>query len=182
MYLTRYGNANAHLQMDSQQHWQDFHFLNSAFRDVVDANNATKYIETSLVRFSYRGSQSTVIAQTVKALDGLLVEYAVPFPLAYILTPRVMSIYGSIFVFFLQIRRAKSVLERILVRGAMGSERHMKHELKVFYAMRGKLSWFIKWVHGVLRWLFANSVFSTSTLLNFLTTHVSLMALEAARL
>ncbi|OJA18586.1 hypothetical protein AZE42_11191, partial [Rhizopogon vesiculosus] len=144
----------AKANMDSQQHWQDFHFLNSAFRDVVDANNATKCIETSLVRLSYRGSKSTTIAQTVKALEGLLVEYAVPFPLAYIFTPRVMSIYGSIFVFLLQIRRAKSVLERILVRGAMGGERHMKHELKIFYAMRGKLSWFI------------------NTLLNFLTTHV----------
>ncbi|KAG2122225.1 Spc98 family-domain-containing protein [Suillus clintonianus] len=141
-------------KMDSQQHWQDFHFLNSAFRDVVDANNATKYIETSLVRLSYRGSKTTAITQTVKALDGLLVEYAVPFPLAYIFTPRVLSIYGSIFVFLLQIRRAKSVLERILVRGEIGSEQHMKHELKVFYAMRGKLSWFI------------------NTLLNFLTTHV----------
>ncbi|KAG1717437.1 Spc98 family-domain-containing protein [Suillus paluster] len=133
-------------KMDSQQHWQDFHFLNSAFRDVVDANNTTKCIETSLVRLSYRGSKTTAIAQTVKALDGLLVEYAVPFPLAYIFTPRVMSIYGSIFVFLLQIRRAKSVLERILVRGEIGSEQHMKHELKVFYAMRGKLSWFIKCV------------------------------------
>lgn len=141
-------------KMDSQQYWQDFHFLNSAFRDVVDANNATRCIETSLVRLSYRGSKTTVIAQTVKALDGLLVEYAVPFPLAYIFTPRVFSIYGSIFAFLLQIRRAKSVLERILVRGEIGSERHMKHEFKAFYAMRGKLSWFI------------------NTLLNFLTTHV----------
>jgi len=139
--------------MDGQQHWQDFHFLNSAFRDVVDANNATKCIETSLVRLSYRGNKNSDITQTVKALDGLLVEYAVPFPLAYILTPRAMSIYGSIFGFLLQIRRAKNVLERILVRGAIGSEWHMKHELKVFYAMRGKLSWFIKWVHW-LPWLY----------------------------
>lgn len=160
LYLMTRGDVIGHFadvlfaKMNSQQHWQDFHFLNSAFRDVVDANNATKYIETSLVRLSYRGSKTTVIAQTVKALDGLLVEYAVPFPLAYIFTPRVFSIYGSIFAFLLQIRRAKNVLERILVRGEIGSERHMKHELKVFYAMRGKLSWFI------------------NTLLNFLTTHV----------
>jgi gamma-tubulin complex component 5 len=156
-HLFQHIGADANHQMNSQQHWQDFHFLNSAFRDVVDANNATKYIETSLVRLSYRGSKTTVIAQTVKALDGLLVEYAVPFPLAYIFTPRVFSIYGSIFAFLLQIRRAKNVLERILVRGEIGSERHMKHELKVFYAMRGKLSWFIKCVHSVLRWLFADS-------------------------
>ncbi|KAG1760722.1 Spc98 family-domain-containing protein [Suillus occidentalis] len=160
LYLMTRGDVIGHFadvlfaKMDSQQHWRDFHFLNSAFRDVVDANNATKSIETSLIRLSYRGSKTTVISQTVKALDGLLVEYAVPFPLAYIFTPRVFSIYGSIFAFLLQIRRAKSVLERILVRGEIGSERHMRHEFKAFYAMRGKLSWFI------------------NTLLNFLTTHV----------
>jgi gamma-tubulin complex component 5 len=155
-HLFQHAGTNADHQMDSQHHWQDFHFLNSTFRDVVDANNATRCIETSLVRLSYRGSKTTVIAQTVKALDGLLVEYAVPFPLAYIFTPRVFSIYGSIFAFLLQIRRAKSVLERILVRGEIGSERHMKHEFKAFYAIRGKLSWFIKCVHSVFRRLFTD--------------------------
>ncbi|OAX42054.1 hypothetical protein K503DRAFT_415530 [Rhizopogon vinicolor AM-OR11-026] len=86
----------------------------STFREVEDAN-ATECIETSLVHLSYQGNKSTTTAQTVKNLDGLLVEFAVPFPLAYTFTSRVMSIYGLTFVFLLQIRRAKSVLECILV-------------------------------------------------------------------
>jgi gamma-tubulin complex component 5 len=129
--------------MDSQQPWSDFHFLNSAFGDVLDAGN-TKWIESSLVRLSYRGTKDRFINRTVKNIDGLLVEYAVPFPLTYIFGPRVLQMYGSLFVFLLQIRRAKGVLERILVRGAIASVPHLRTELKVLYAMRSKLSWFIK--------------------------------------
>jgi gamma-tubulin complex component 5 len=129
--------------MDSQQPWSDFHFLNSAFGDVLDAGRS-KWIESSLVRFSYRGNKDRAINRTVKSIDGLLVEYAVPFPLTYVFGPRVLQTYGSLFVFLLQIRRAKNVLERILVRGAIASVPHLGTELKVFYAMRSKLSWFIK--------------------------------------
>jgi gamma-tubulin complex component 5 len=129
--------------MDSQQPWGDFHFLNSAFGDVLDTSRS-KWIESSLVRFSYQGTKDRAINCTVKSIDGLLVEYAVPFPLTYIFGPRVLQAYGSLFVFLLQIRRAKSVLERILVRGAITSVPHLGTELKVFYAMRSKLSWFVK--------------------------------------
>jgi len=81
----------------------------------------------------------------VKALDGLAVEYAVPFPLTYIFQPGALQGYGEVFVLLLQIRRAKGVLERILVRGKARGER-LRGELKAFYAMRSRLSWFIKWV------------------------------------
>lgn len=70
-------------------------------------------------------------------------EYFVPFPVAYIFPPKVLQVYGEVFVFLLQIRRAKAVLDRILVRGAgMGGS---GGELKAFYAFRGRLSWFIKY-------------------------------------
>ena len=128
--------------MDSPLPWTDFHFLNSAFRDVVDVGR-TAWVDASLVRFSHRGKDKN-IGRTVRAIDGLLIEYAVPFPLTYIFGPRTMQVYSSIFVFVLQIRRAKHALERILVRGAVGSISHVDNDLKVFYAMRSKLSWFIK--------------------------------------
>lgn len=128
--------------MDNQQVWNDFHFLNSAFRDVVESNNSD-WIDASLIRLSYRGTKAATIANTVKAIEGLLVEYAVPFPLTYIFTPSVLQSYCSLFVFLLQVRRAKCVLERILLRGSVTNV-GLQSELKVFYAMRGKLSWFIK--------------------------------------
>jgi gamma-tubulin complex component 5 len=135
--------------MDSHQAWGDFHFLNTAFRDVVEAGTNTgakEWIQPSLVRLSYRGSKDggKGVSRTVKAISGLLVEYAVPFPIAYIFSPRILQVYGEVFVFLLQIRRAKSMLERILVRGGAGRDGKLGHELKAFYAIRSRLSWFIK--------------------------------------
>jgi len=133
--------------MDSHQTWSDFHFLNTAFNDIVHANtNADNWINASLVRFSYRGSREKeeCIGRTVRALDGLILEYAVPFPLIYIFQPKILQSYNEIFVFLLQIRRAKNMLERILVRAEHGRSNRLREELKIFYAMRSRLSWFTK--------------------------------------
>ncbi|KAG6854464.1 hypothetical protein C0991_006543 [Blastosporella zonata] len=153
LFLMQRGDAMSHFtdvlfaKMDAQQSWGDFHFLNTAFRDVVDASvnvGAKVWIQPPLVRLSYRGGKDKdrSIARTVKAFDGLAVEYAVPFPLTYIFQPMTLQVYGEIFVLLLQIRRAKGVLERILVRGEARAER-LRNELKGFYAMRSRLSWFI---------------------------------------
>ncbi|GBE79798.1 predicted protein [Sparassis crispa] len=157
LYLMRRGDGMSHFldslfaRMDSRLPWDDFHFLNSAFRDVAEAGSQ-RWIDASLVRISHRGGKDKSITRTVRAIDGLQIEYAVPFPLTYIFGPRTMQVYSSIFSFVLQIRRAKNVLERILVRADVG--RTSRSELKVFYAMRSKLSWFV------------------NTLLNFIATNV----------
>lgn len=135
--------------MDSQHTWSDFHFLNTVFNDIVHANadaDTKDWINASLVRFSYRGSREKEqsIGRTVRALDGLVLEYAVPFPLIYIFQPKILQLYNEIFVFLLQIRRAKSMLERILVRDEHGRSNRLREELKIFYAMRSRLSWFTK--------------------------------------
>ncbi|KAG6856046.1 hypothetical protein H0H87_008150 [Tephrocybe sp. NHM501043] len=164
LFLMRRGDAMSHFtdvlfaKMDMQQSWGDFHFLNTAFRDVVDASvnvGAKAWIQPPLVRLSYRGGKDKdrSISRTVKALDALTVEYAVPFPLTYIFQPTALQVYGEVFILLLQIRRAKGVLERILVRGEARAAK-LRNELKGFYAMRSRLSWFI------------------NTLLNFLTTYV----------
>ncbi|EKM79979.1 hypothetical protein AGABI1DRAFT_72727 [Agaricus bisporus var. burnettii JB137-S8] len=160
LFFMRRGDAMSHFidvvfnKMDNKQSWCDFHFLNTAFADVVEAG-AKDWIQPSLVRFSYRGGKEKErsIHRTVKSIDGLSMEYAVPFPLTYMLRPSVVAVYNEVFVFLLQIRRAKSVLERILVRG---NERKYvgSFGMKVLYVMRSRLSWFI------------------NTLLNFLTTFV----------
>jgi len=135
--------------MDSQQPWSDFHFLNTAFNDVVNSNanvGAKDWINPSLVRLSHRAGREKdqAIKRTIKAIDGLVLEYSVPFPLIYIFQPKDLKAYNEVFNFLLQIRRAKSVLERILVRDVRGRSKGLKDELKVFYAMRSRLSWFIK--------------------------------------
>ncbi|KAL0580734.1 hypothetical protein V5O48_001292 [Marasmius crinis-equi] len=168
LYLMRKGDVISDFadlifaKMDAHQHWNDFHFLNTAFSDVVDLSGSAHasggsrgWVQTSLVRFTYRNSgvKEKSIAQTVKAIEGLNLEYAVPFPLTYIFTPRSIQVYGDIFVFLLQMRRSKSLLERILVRGERGRS-EAGNGLKLFYAMRSRLSWFI------------------NTLLDFLVTNV----------
>lgn len=132
--------------MDTKLPWMDFHFLNTAFADVA---TGLQWIDPALVRFSYRGQQRhqslSTSAKTVRTIDGLQIEYAVPFPLTYIWGPGALQAYCSVFVFILQIRRAKTTLERILVRNAVpGLTRNTLEEMKMFYAMRGKLLWFIK--------------------------------------
>src|SRR5258705_36207 len=135
--------------MDSQQPWTDFHFLNTAFNDVVNSNanvGAKDWINPSLVRLSHRAGREKDqgIKRTIKVIDGLILEYSVPFPLIYIFQPKDLKEYNEVFNFLLQIRRAKNVLERILVRDVQGRSKGLKDELKVFYAMRSRLSWFIK--------------------------------------
>ena len=76
------------------------------------------------------------IDRIVKAIDDLLVEYAMLF-LTYIFQPT--TIQGYCDIILLQVR-AKSVLESILVSRWEG---RLKRELKVLYAMRSKLSWSI---------------------------------------
>jgi gamma-tubulin complex component 5 len=155
--------------MDSHQQWHDFHFLNSAFAGVVEAQR-TKWVETALVRLAYRGSREKSVSRTVRAIDGLTVEYAVPFPLTYIFTPRVLQAYGSIFVFLLQVRRAKANLERFLLRGAVADA--LQHS-KAFYAMRSRSSWFIKCVYSYFKIRLGHLAHGfASTLVNFLTTYV----------
>ena len=133
---------------NTQKPWSDFHFLNTLFNDVieVDLSDAKEWLNPSLVRLSYRGSREKdrSIERTVKAIDGLLVEYAIPFPLTYIFQPSTIQGYCDILIFLLQVRRAKNVLEKILVRGVRGREKRLKEGLKVLYAMRSRLSWFIK--------------------------------------
>ncbi|KIK67700.1 hypothetical protein GYMLUDRAFT_36439 [Collybiopsis luxurians FD-317 M1] len=157
LYLMRRGDILSDFadvlfaKMDSKQNWTDFHFLNTAFSDIVSASNnvtnVNEFLQIPLIRLSYRDrgtyqQKHSVQSRTVKALDGLSLEYAVPFPLTYIFTPANLQTYNRIFVFLLQVRRGKSLLDNILVRGASAGSSGQPG-LKAFYAMRNRLSWFV---------------------------------------
>lgn len=163
------------LQMDSRQPWNDFHFLNTAFREVIQLGSQ-EWISTSLVRFSYRGNKDHKISMTMKAIDGLAIEYAVPFPLTYLFGPESSVSYSSLFCFLLQIRRGKSVLDSILIRGLNGRVLDI-NGLKAFHALRGKLSWFVKCVValGVSQMFLTNVKGVCSTFMSFIMTNVCLI-------
>ena len=150
-YFMRRGDIMNHFldslfaKMDSQQAWFDFHFLNSAFRDVVEMSYH-KWIDPSLVRLSYQDGPDRATIRSVKGLNPLSVEYAVPFPLTYICGQKTIQSYSSIFIWLTQIKRARSLLENTVLRGSglVPKDAHQQAEMKAFYALRNKLSWFVK--------------------------------------
>ena len=150
-YFMRRGDVMNHFldslfaKMDSQQAWFDFHFLNSTLRDVVEMSYH-RWIDPSLVRLSYQDSPDKATTRSVRGLNPLFVEYAVPFPLTYICGPKAIQSYSSIFVWLTQIKRARSLLENTVLRGSglVSRDVHQQAEMKAFYALRNKLSWFVK--------------------------------------
>lgn len=95
------------------------------------------------MRVLYKADKKQSAQRSVACLDGITFEYAAPFPLTLIYSPGVLQRYNAIFVMLLQLKRAKAMLDNILVRGSIDSARSQE-ELKVFYVMRSKLSWFVK--------------------------------------
>jgi gamma-tubulin complex component 5 len=63
-------------QVDAQERWSDFHFLNSAFQDIVAAHKDSG-IDAKLVKFSCQPGRERNPELTVRAFDGLSVEYGV---------------------------------------------------------------------------------------------------------
>lgn len=148
-------------KMDSSpRSWADFHFLNTALSDVTSSGsrNAVKcWIQPALVRLSYRASMKELlkdVRRPTKSIEGLAVEYAVPFPLCYLFHPAALEDYNDVFVLLLQLRRARYVLEMTLIRYPSKDPRQQKEMMKHLYALRSRLSWIV------------------NTLSDFFSTHV----------
>lgn len=182
-YFMRRGDVMNHFldslfaKMDSQQAWFDFHFLNSVFRDVVEMSYH-KWIDPSLIRLSYQDGPDKATTRSVRGLDPLFVEYAVPFPLTYICGPKGIQSYSSIFVWLTQIKRARGLLENTVLRGSgLLSRAPHQAEMKAFYALRNKLSWFVKYGEKPkITFRSTHALPSYSTLLDYVSTYVRLPA------
>ncbi|KAI5123393.1 hypothetical protein M0805_006101 [Coniferiporia weirii] len=148
LFLLRKGDAMSDFcdilfnAIDSKKVWTDFHFLNSAFRDAVSSLERD-WMDSTLVRLSYKANRMSDLHRSVRIFDGLTVQYSAPFPLIYIFDDHASRVYNSIFILLLQIRRAKAALDNILVRGSAANSARSRDELKIFYATRKKLSWFV---------------------------------------
>ena len=127
--------------MDARLAWHDFHFLNTAFREVATFAQVL-WIDPSSVRFSFKGSKDRNINRTVRAMDGLIVEYSTPFPLAYLFGQESITAYSALFTFILQIRRTKSILDNMFLRNL--DTFNSKFDIKLFYVLRSRLVWFVK--------------------------------------
>lgn len=119
--------------------------MNNTFRDTLNKYSINR-IEPTSVRFSYSGSRDKASRGTVDALEDLLVEYAAPFPLTYVFGMHASSVYCSVFIFLLQMRRAKNALEGPRMRDITSHLESKEYARKIIFAMRSKLIWFIKCV------------------------------------
>ncbi|KAI0032929.1 Spc98 family-domain-containing protein [Vararia minispora EC-137] len=129
-------------KIDSGQIWTDYHFLNSALRDAVEAGTEEQ-VDATPFRLTYQGSRRETHTRALACLSHLTLQYASPFPLTYVFGPTAISMYSSVFGLLLQIRRAKHALERILVRTGSDRVTRSSNDMKFFYAMRNRLSWFV---------------------------------------
>jgi gamma-tubulin complex component 5 len=107
--------------------------------------NATREreFEPTLFRLAYRGPRRATNTRSLECLSYLSLQYATPFPLMYVFGPAALETYSSIFVFVLQIRRAKHSLTRLLVR--TGSSKVGRS----VYVNATRLLWFVRQVHHV---------------------------------
>ncbi|GJJ07361.1 hypothetical protein Clacol_001563 [Clathrus columnatus] len=128
-------------KMDSSHYaWHDYHFVNAAFRDITKMDRS---INPSLVTFSYKTNRDRKLDRTIAAIDGLTVEYVVPFPLVYLFGSESSASYSSLFCFLLQIQRSKFVLDQISLNKVNTQFSKERPFLTTFYLIRWKLSSFI---------------------------------------
>jgi gamma-tubulin complex component 5 len=79
--------------------------------------------------------------------------------------------YCSIFVLLMQIRRAKTSIDRTLLDGPVQPSFGMEEaDVNSLYALRGKFTWFIKYV--IIICVIYLSDISASSFMNFVVTHV----------
>ncbi|KZO98172.1 hypothetical protein CALVIDRAFT_597152 [Calocera viscosa TUFC12733] len=134
-------------RLETRHTWFDFHALNAAFRDILAARSE-RLIDASLLRFWYTKPRDDAAARMTRCLSGLSVTYEVPIPLLYLLTPDTLLRYSAIFVLLTQLRRAKRLIDGIIVRRRLRSQLELGEDtatddIKIFFALRSKLSWFL---------------------------------------
>ncbi|KIO31078.1 hypothetical protein M407DRAFT_19953 [Tulasnella calospora MUT 4182] len=145
VYLMRRGDIMAEFcdilysRMDAGLPWNDFHFLNGAFRDSLAASSC-RWLDASLMRMSYQATGRDSIARTVAALEGLTLDYQVPFPLNYMLGPASIRSYCKIFVLLLQLRRCNVILRSLDFNCSRYPNSNITNEaLRAFYGLKAKL-------------------------------------------
>ncbi|KAG9019693.1 hypothetical protein FRB90_011502 [Tulasnella sp. 427] len=150
VYLMRRGDVMAdfcdivYSRMDAGLPWSDFHFLNGAFRDSLEASGCS-WINPALMRISYQAATNVSVNPTIAAFGGLTLDYQAPFPLNYMLSPSTKRLYCQVFVLLLQLRRCKAILQKMNFDYAKLPDLDLTGEtLRAFYGLKAKLVWFIK--------------------------------------
>ncbi|KAI9850597.1 MAG: hypothetical protein M1838_005382 [Thelocarpon superellum] len=129
-----------------QDTWHDRFLTTELFQTIfgslgcVDAERVT-------VR-SVPGSQGDLREhrRSVQVLQTIVLDYRLPWPMRNILTAASQDVYQRIFTFLLQVRRARSMLERLrLLDGPQD-----RPEAALFFSIRHRLLWFASTLYTYL--------------------------------
>lgn len=163
------------------------HQLNASFRDAALPNSegrdrqegwATRsgaWIDASLVRFHMRRmrrsdkreeEQGDRAAREMELLGSVRVEYQVPWPVSYCLTPDTMLAYQDIFSLLVRAKRARRATTTLLKTDQPDS-----YTLRKFWALRRRADWIVRVLEEYLfRDVIGSVVPDLSTILETVST------------
>lgn len=123
--------------------WNDGFLLTELFQGIFGALPCID-IGSLAVRpaaGSYKNIQSK--RRSMKILGSINIRYTLPWPVANIIKQESVTVYQSIFVFLLQAKRAKHILERQrLLKSALPASESEDRENHLVFSLRHRLLWF----------------------------------------
>ncbi|MCJ1467177.1 hypothetical protein MMC07_005800 [Pseudocyphellaria aurata] len=150
LYFFRNGTLSVNItrsifdRMDrGMEAWNDGFLLTELFQNIFSAL-ACVDIGCLAVRpsaGSYQDIQSK--RRSMRILGSISLRYTLPWPVANIIKQESILIYQRIFVFLLQVKRAKHILERQrLLKSALPAPKNADGENHLVYSLRHRLLWF----------------------------------------
>lgn len=123
--------------------WNDEYLLTELFQGIYGALPCID-IGCLAVRPSSSSYQDIQIKRrSMKILDSIHVRYTLPWPVANIIKQSSVAVYQRIFVFLMQVKRAKHMLERQrLLKSALPTTKSEGGENHVVFSLRHRLLWF----------------------------------------
>lgn len=167
VYLCKNGASSASVartifdRMDRGiESWNDGFLLTELFQGVFGVLMCidTGRLTVRSLAGSYRDIQSR--RRSMKVLTSLRVIYSLPWPVANLIKQKSITVYQRIFIFSLQVQRAKHMLERQrFLRGALTTMNSKGRETHLFFSLRHRLLWF----SNILLTYLTNMVISVAT-------------------
>ncbi|KAK4689213.1 hypothetical protein P7C73_g907, partial [Tremellales sp. Uapishka_1] len=128
-------------QIHCRKKWRDLQILTSSMRDTIE-KHGDYWMNASAIRIRAVGRAENSIGPRI--LSALRVNYLVPFPLSQLFSSTSIELRSEVFVFLLQIQRARKLLidTKELDSGFVAARR-ANDEMKALWRLKQRLSWLI---------------------------------------
>ncbi|CAG8477208.1 14086_t:CDS:10 [Rhizophagus irregularis] len=124
-------------RIDKKQMWYDSYVLNEVVLNTIedfkwlDKNSVSVWVDDEA------GKKPNT--KTVRVFEKIVFEYRLPWPLNNIIHGNTLEMYKRIFIFLLQVKRSKYLLERL----SFSRNQDNSTAMILFYGVRMKLIWFL---------------------------------------